>query len=131
MRKVKPLAVIVVGLVAGLIVTPAFAAGMTGGEIAREIVGHRIYLAAPMSGEFPMFYRKDGTVTGDGRALGLGRFFAPTETGHWWIEGDTLCQQFKTWYNGSRICFVLERTGAGAVKWTRDNGETGLARIAD
>lgn len=29
------------------------------------------------------------------------------------------------------MCFELERAGANKVKWTRDNGKTGLARIGN
>jgi hypothetical protein len=111
---------------------PALAAGepLTAGDIRHDIIGHTIYLAAPVSGEFPLNYHANGVVDGDGEALGLGRFVAPKDTGRWWISGDKLCQKFTTWYDGAPMCFDLTREDAAHVKWVRDNGETGVARIA-
>jgi hypothetical protein len=51
------------------------------------------------------------TVTGDGTALGLGRWLAPKETGRWWVRGDRLCQQWPTWYDGKPSCFQIRMTG--------------------
>jgi hypothetical protein len=107
----------------------ALAEGLTGGDIRRDIVGHTIYLSAPMGGEFPLNYRNNGEVDGNGQALGLGRFIKPSDTGHWWVDGDRLCQQFKTWYNGAPKCFTLTKAGPKLLKWLRDDGDTGMARI--
>jgi hypothetical protein len=98
-------------------------------DIRDSIIGKRIYLAAPLGGEFPLNYRSSGTVDGTGEALGLGRFAKPKDTGKWWIDSNRLCQQFKTWYDGKPMCFELYRTGNDTLKWIRDNGQTGTARI--
>lgn len=98
-------------------------------DIRSDIIGKRIYLAAPLGGEFPLNYRTSGIVDGNGEALGLGRFVKPNDTGKWWIRGDRLCQQFTTWYKGAPMCFELYRTGDKTLKWIRDNGQTGTARI--
>ncbi len=98
-------------------------------EIRDGIIGKRIYLAAPFGGEFPLNYRPNGRVDGDGEALGLGRLAKPNDTGKWWIEADRLCQQFTTWYKGQPMCFELYKTGDRRLKWIRDNGQTGTARI--
>ena len=82
-------------------------------------------------GEMPLTYHKSGTVDGNGQAVGLGKFIKPNDVGKWWIKSNQLCQQFKTWYDGAPMCFVLERDSADKVKWTRDNGQTGVARIGD
>lgn len=100
-----------------------------GDDIRQEIVGYRVYLAAPMGGEFPLNYRSNGRVDGDGEALGLGRLARPKDTGKWWVDGNRLCQQFTTWYKGAPMCFELYRTGENRLKWIRDNGQTGTARI--
>lgn len=100
-------------------------------EIRDRIIGRTIYLAAPIGGEFPLNYAKSGTVSGDGDAVGLGKFIKPKDSGRWWIQSDQLCQQFKTWYNGKSMCFALSDAGPGKVKWVRDDGETGIARIGD
>lgn len=114
-------------LAAGL---PAHAAeSMTAADIQRDIIGRRIYLAAPMGGELPLHYQRSGKVDGSGEAVGLGKWLKPNDSGRWWIAGDKLCQQFTSWYDGKRMCFDLTRKTASTVAWRRDDGETGVARI--
>ncbi len=128
-----PLALaLALAFLAGLPV-PARAEGerFSDSDIQRLIVGKRIYLAAPLGGEFPLNYRRSGTVDGSGEAVGLGRLAKPNDTGKWWIRGDRLCQQFTTWYKGAPMCFELYKTGATTLKWIRDNGQTGTARIGE
>jgi len=91
--------------------------------------GKRIYLATPLGGEFPLNYRSGGVVDGDGEALGLGKMMAPTDRGRWWIDGDRLCQQWQEWYEGRAHCFTLTRTGEKSLRWVRDDGLAGTARI--
>jgi hypothetical protein len=121
------LAVAVVAAASGA----ALADGLTAEDIRRGIIGRTIYLAAPLGGEFPLNYHRNGRVDGDGDALGLGRFIKPADSGRWWVDGDRLCQQFRIWYGGTPMCFELSRTGPKSVKWVRDNGETGVARIGE
>lgn len=103
----------------------------TADDIRSRIAGKRIFLAAPLGGEFPLFYRADGRVDGTGEALGLGRFIRPTDSGRWWISGNRLCQQWQTWYDGMRMCFQLQYLGNSRLRWTQDNGDTGVARIGN
>lgn len=98
-------------------------------DIQQSIIGRRIYLAVPLGGEFPLNYRPNGQVDGSGEALGLGRLAKPSDTGRWWIDGDRLCQKFTSWYKGEPMCFELERISDSKLKWTRNNGQTGTARI--
>ncbi len=39
--------------------------------------------ATPFGGEFPLNYRRNGKVDGNGEALGLGRWVKPEDTGRW------------------------------------------------
>lgn len=98
-------------------------------EIQSTVGGKRIYLATPFGGEFPLNYRPGGVVDGDGQALGLGRMMAPTDSGRWWIDGDRLCQQWQEWYDGKAHCFTLTRTGDRSLRWLRDDGMAGTARL--
>ena len=97
--------------------------------IKSVIGGKRIYLATPFGGEFPLNYRSGGVVDGDGEALGLGKVMAPTDRGRWWIDGDRLCQQWQEWYEGRAHCFTLTRTGDKSLRWVRDDGLAGTARM--
>ncbi len=100
-------------------------------DIREKVTGKRIYLAAPLGGEFPLFYRKDGRVDGSGEAVGLGRLARPTDTGRWWINGNRLCQRWQTWYDGKQMCFQLISLGGDKLRWNQDNGDTGTARIGN
>jgi hypothetical protein len=101
---------------------------LSGPEIKSTIGGKTVLLKTRWGG-FPLRYASGGRVTGDGTALGLARFFAPKETGRWWVQGDQLCQQFPTWYNGRQFCFTLSRTGDASLKWVREDGYSGTATI--
>lgn len=117
------------GLVGMMLAPTAHATSLTSEDIRTDIIGRRIYLAAPLGGEFPLNYRRSGVVDGDGEALGLGRFIQPKDSGRWWIDGQRLCQKFTKWYDGTPMCFELTRVDAKRLEWRRDNGETGTARI--
>ncbi len=125
-------------LLSASLLSPLLAAGasadtgrLSADDIRRDVIGRTIYLAAPMGGEFPLNYRTSGVVDGDGQALGLGKFVAPKDKGKWWIKDDRLCQQFNVWYDGAPMCFELTRADPGKLKWVRDNGQTGVARIGN
>lgn len=115
----------------GLLAAPAiaWAEAVPGPKIDDLVRGKRIYLAVPLGGEFPLFYRADGRVDGTGEALGLGRAMRPKDSGRWWVSGDRLCQRWTTWYDGKTLCFTLRKTGAASLAWTRDDGLSGTARI--
>ena len=117
--------------IAGMAALPASAQAeqLAGPAIKDTINGKRIYLATPFGGEFPLYYKTNGQVTGDGTALGLGRYLAPRETGRWFVDGNRLCQQFPTWYRGRVNCFTLRKTGETTLRWRRDDGYSGRARI--
>lgn len=121
------------GLMAALCVflapIAATAEQLAGSELKSFVTGKRVYLATPFGGEFPLNYMSSGAVTGDGSALGLGRFLAPKETGRWWVRGDRLCQQWPTWYDGKPSCFQIRKTGERTLNWVRQDGRSGKARI--
>jgi hypothetical protein len=117
-----------VALVCGFVSSPAFAEQLSGPDIQTTINGKQVMLKTFWGG-FPLRYSTSGAVTGDGTALGLAKFFAPKETGKWWVAGDQLCQQFPTWYKGQKLCFTLERQNETTLKWVREDGYSGTARI--
>lgn len=104
---------------------------LSGTEIKSKITGKRIFLKVPLGGEFPLRYRKNGVVVGDGSALGLGKHMAPKEAGRWWVKNDQLCQQWNSWYKGQVACFQLFETGQNKLFWKRNDGRTGKARISN
>ena len=104
---------------------------IAGDDLRRAISGKRVYLAVPFGGEFPLFYRNDGRVDGSGEAVGLGRYLKPSDSGRWWVDGSKLCQKWQTWYDGRVFCFTVTPKGPGRIAWTRDDGESGIARLAE
>lgn len=119
-------------LIAGIAVaaTPALAsAQLSEQEIRNTVAGKRIYLKVPLGGEFPLYYQTNGSVSGSGDAVGLGRFMQPKDEGRWWVRGDRLCQKWQSWYDGKQFCFTLSRGDGNTLYWRRDDGVTGRARI--
>lgn len=109
---------------------PANAEVLSASEIKQTVVGKRILLATRYGVEFPLVYRNNGSVKGDGTGTGLGRFFSPKETGKWWVKGRTLCQKFPTWYDGRTQCFTLEKIGGNKLRWKSTDGRSGTARVS-
>ena len=120
--------VAVAAVVFSMASTAAMASNLSGDEINRLISGKKIVLQTTF-GAFPLRYNASKRVTGDGTALGLARFFAPKETGRWWVKSDRLCQQFPTWYRGQTLCFSLQKARANKLRWRRDDGYSGTAVV--
>jgi hypothetical protein len=104
-------------------------AAMTGPEIAAAIEGRRIYLQVPLGGEFPIAYHAGGRMDGSGSARGLGVVARIEDEGRWWVDGDRLCQVWRRYENGRRFCFVLVAEGGDQLRWRRDDGLEGRARV--
>ncbi|WP_306256794.1 hypothetical protein [Pararhizobium sp. IMCC21322] len=104
---------------------------LSGSQIKSMITGKRIFLKVPFGGEFPLRYASNGTVFGDGTALGLGKRMAPKEAGRWWVRNGQLCQQWKTWYKGQVACFRLFQLDGNELYWQRNDGRSGNARISN
>ncbi len=102
---------------------------LAGPALRNLVAGKRIYLATPLGGELPLHYRANGVVDGSGDAVGLGRFMKPKDSGRWWVTGNRLCQKWKQWYDGRTFCFTLAKLSGNKVRWTRDDGMRGVARI--
>lgn len=120
------------GLLAAASIVPAFASeNLSGDELKQAVSGKGVFLATPFGGEFPLNYRANGVVDGSGKAVGLGKYMAPTDSGRWWVDGEKLCQKWKSWYDGKQFCFTVQSLGPAKISWVRDDGMSGTARIAD
>ncbi len=120
-----------IGLSLVLAVPAAQAAGETlsGSTLKSFISGKRIYMQVPLGGELPLTYRTDGRVDGTGEAAGLGRYMTPKDSGRWWVTGDKLCQKWQEWYDGKTFCFTVTKINDSRIRWLRDDGRSGVARV--
>ena len=112
-----------------LIAAPAAAEALSGDKLKSFISGKRIYLAVPLGGEIPLNYRPGGTVDGTGEAAGLGRYMTPKDRGRWWVSGNRLCQKWQQWYDGKTFCFTVTKLADNRIRWVRDDGKSGVARL--
>lgn len=108
----------------------AIAQPLAGPDITKLISGRQVFLSTPYGLEFPLFYKANGKVSGDASGFSMASMLAPKETGSWWVKGTSLCQKWPTWYKGKTICFTIDQTGPTSLKWIRDDGTKGTARIA-
>jgi len=108
---------------------PAAADKLSGQQLQSFISGKRIFLAVPLGGEIPLTYRPGGVVDGSGEAAGLGRYMTPKDKGRWWVSGDRLCQKWQQWYDGKTFCFTVTMLADNRIRWVRDDGKSGIARL--
>ena len=108
---------------------PAAAAPLAGDSLKSFISGKRVYLAVPFGGEIPLNYRRNGVVDGSGEAAGLGKYMTPKDRGRWWVSGSRLCQKWQDWYDGRTFCFTVTKLSDGRIRWVRDDGKSGVARV--
>ena len=119
------------GLVLALGFLPAGAAAepLSGQQLKSFVSGKRIYIAVPLGGEIPLTYRPGGVVDGSGEAAGLGKYMTPKDRGRWWVDGKRLCQKWQQWYDGRTFCFTVTKLAESRIRWVRDDGKSGIARI--
>ncbi len=119
------------GLIALLsgIVVPAVAEPLKGDQIKALISGKNVFLSTPYGLEFPLRYNKNGSVKGDASGFSMASMLTPKETGSWWVTDAGLCQKWPTWYKGRTTCFSIDQTGPASIRWVRDDGLKGTARI--
>lgn len=123
--------ILLAGLLACLIAGSAQAEQLAGPTIKKLIGGELVRLNTPFGIALPLRYREDGVVIGDISGFSVARMFAPKEEGRWWVEDDSLCQKWPTWYDGRRFCFKITPLGKGKIAWLRDDGAKGTAQVGN
>jgi hypothetical protein len=102
---------------------------LTGDQLRQAVCGKTVYLN--ISGfELPIRYSAGGTMSGSMGivAAALARGDGASDHGTWWIADDQLCQRWTSWMDGKSYCYKLTQTGS-SVRWVRDDGHSGTARI--
>ena len=105
---------------------PTFLAGP---DLRHAVTGRTVYLK--ISGfELPIRYAASGRMSGkmSASAAALSRGDGAVDSGHWWIEGNQLCQRWTSWLDGKSYCYKFTVKGK-SVHWIRNDGRSGTARI--
>lgn len=103
---------------------------LSGDALRNAISGKTVFLK--ISGfELPIQYSARGTMKGSMGtvAAALARGDGSSDRGKWWVNGDQLCQKWNVWMESDIYCYKLSKSG-NSVRWVRNDGRTGTARIA-
>jgi hypothetical protein len=105
---------------------------LTGKELRTAVSGKTIYLQTPIGAEVPIRYQPNGTMTGASSThlAALAGEEVNADKGRWWVRRAELCQQWSKWSNGRAHCYKLRAAGK-TVQWSRNDGETGTARLGN
>jgi hypothetical protein len=105
---------------------------LTGKELRSAVSGKTIYIQTVIGAEIPIRYRPNGTMNGvsSTRLAALAGEEVNVDNGRWWVRRAELCQQWSKWSNGRAHSYKLRAAGK-TVHWSRNDGETGTARLGN
>ncbi|MGE0698171.1 MAG: SH3 domain-containing protein [Hyphomicrobiaceae bacterium] len=109
-------------------VASAGAAELSGQQIRELVTGSLAHIDTPLGKKIAVRFAADGRTAGEAGELAsyLG---SASDTGHWWIEGDRLCQKWTHWLDRETQCLSLARSGP-RLRWVNQAGTSGTASIA-
>lgn len=101
------------------------------GEALRGAVSDKTVVLKVSGFELPIQYSSRGTMTGRMGALAaaLSGSNGVSDRGRWWIDGNRLCQRWSSWMDSATYCYALRQSGR-TVRWIRNDGRSGTARIS-
>lgn len=113
----------------GVAETQAGETALAGDTLRNAVSGKTVFLK--ISGfELPIQYSSSGSMKGSMGtvAAALSRGDGSSDRGKWWVADDQLCQKWSSWMEGNTYCYKLSLNGS-AVRWERNDGRSGTARI--
>ncbi|MEJ2124545.1 MAG: hypothetical protein P8Y47_06950 [Alphaproteobacteria bacterium] len=115
------------GIAFGAVADPVL---LTGKSLAKAVSGRTIFIQTPIGEEVAVRYRSNGTMVGKSSAqlAFLAGESTKKDKGHWWVRSEQLCQQWRSWSKGRKYCYKLRVSGK-RVRWSRNDGKTGTARL--
>lgn len=102
------------------------------GDVLRKTVsGNTVFLSVAFGVELPIRYQASGKMSGKlGEIVKIVDRKAPLkDKGRWWVKQDQLCQRWQNWLDGKAFCYRLQKVSATRIRWKRNDGKTGVARI--
>jgi len=109
-------------------VTMAQAEQLTGENLQKAVAGKTVYIYTPL-GEVPIRYAKNGHLSGRTELALLDGESITADHGRWWVSERNLCIQWQNWMEGRAHCFTMHRLSPTVVRWRRDDGKSGTARL--
>ena len=105
---------------------------LTGKDLRKAVSGKTIFLQTAIGAEVPIRYQPNGTMKGSSSSslAALAGEEVSADTGRWWVRRAELCQQWSKWSNGRAHCYKLRAAGT-KVSWSRNDGESGTARLGN
>ena len=99
-------------------------------DAVRTLVsGRTVILDAAFGATVPIVFDSDGSMHGRAGIL-TSMLGAPTDHGQWWVAQGRLCQRWNVWLDNDTQCLKLRQAGQ-KIRWVRDDGKTGTARISN
>ncbi len=123
-RKILPL----LFAVAPLTLAHAGEEVLSGPALQHAVAGRTVYINTPM-GEVPIRYSKSGHVSGYTELATLAGESTTQDRGRWWVAENRLCVRWQNWMSGTTHCFTMHKVGPTMVRWRREDGKSGFARI--
>jgi hypothetical protein len=108
--------------------TQAQAEQLTGEALQNAVAGKTVFIYTPL-GEVPIRYAKNGHLSGRTELALLDGESTSVDHGRWWVAEHKLCVQWKNWMEGRAHCFTMHRLSPTVVRWRREDGKTGTARL--
>ncbi len=101
---------------------------LTGTALQNAVSGRTVYINTPM-GEVPIRYSKNGSVSGYTELAVLDGESTTRDRGRWWVSENKLCIRWQNWMSGATHCFTMHRVSPTLVRWRREDGKSGFARL--
>ncbi|MBX2806125.1 MAG: hypothetical protein KTR19_09150 [Hyphomicrobiales bacterium] len=132
MFKTLTLAVTAATIIAGTASASDGHKALSGSNLRSAISGKTIHLHTPIGSTVPIRYRSNGTMTGkSSKSLAtLAGEKVTKDRGRWWVSKSQLCQKWQNWSDGRAYCYKLSVNGT-SVRWTRNDGRRGTARLSN
>jgi hypothetical protein len=94
------------------------------------VSGRTIFIQTPIGEEVAVRYRSNGTMVGNSSAqlAFLAGESVKSDKGRWWVRREQLCQKWRSWSKGRKYCYKLRVSGK-KVRWSRNDGKSGTARL--
>jgi hypothetical protein len=108
--------------------TIAQAQQLAGEDIQNAVAGRTVFIDTPL-GEVPIRYAKNGSVSARTELALLDGESSAVDHGRWWVSESKLCLQWRNWQGGKAHCFTMQRLTPTVVRWRRDDGKIGIARL--